>query len=148
MMPRAVTLALSLVLGALQLGCDGCSGSGGAPAASPDAGQAVLSPERAAQVLARVGTRTITLGDYAAALERMDPFERMRYQTDDRRQALLDEMINVELLAREAERRGLDQLPATQERVRQFQRDELLRRLRASLPAPSQEAMRDYYGAH
>lgn len=147
MMPRAVALALSLGLSALQLGCDGCSGAGQAPAASPDAGVA-LSPERAAQVLARVGTRTITLGDYAAALERMDPFERMRYQTDDRRQSLLEEMINVELLAREAERRGLDRLPATQERVRQFQRDELLRRLRASLPAPSQEAVREYYGTH
>jgi peptidyl-prolyl cis-trans isomerase C len=107
-----------------------------------------LSPERAAEVLARVGTRTITLGDYAAALERMDPFERMRYQTDDRRQALLDEMINVELLAREAERRGLDRLPATQERVRQFQRDELLRRLRAELPAPSPAAVREYYEQH
>ena len=43
-----------------------------------------LSPEQAAQVLARVGTRIITLGDFAAALERMDPFERIRYQSDDR----------------------------------------------------------------
>jgi peptidyl-prolyl cis-trans isomerase C len=118
---------------------------------SADAGQAGLSPEQAQQVLARVGTRTITLGDYAAALERMDPFERMRYQTDDRRQALLDEMIKVELLAREAERRGLDQQPETQELVRQFQRDELLRRLRASVPGPSQlsvAAVQSYYQEH
>ncbi len=148
MMPCAVPLALALALSALQLGCDACSGSAGTAASSPDAGQAGLSPERAAQVLARVGTRAITLGDYAAALERMDPFERMRYQTDDRRQALLDEMINVELLAREAERRGLDRQPATQERVRQFQRDELLRKLRAELPAPSPEAVREYYASH
>ena len=66
----------------------------------------------------------------------MDPFERMRYQTEDRRQALLDEMINVELLAREAERRGLDRRPETIELVRQFQRDEVLARLRADLPRP------------
>jgi hypothetical protein len=89
-------------------------------------------------VLARVGQRSITLGDYAAALERMDPFERMRYQTPDRRQALLDEMINVELLAREAERRGLDTRPETVELVRQYQRDEVLRRLRDSLPGPEE----------
>ncbi|MEY2936429.1 MAG: hypothetical protein RL033_7178, partial [Pseudomonadota bacterium] len=135
---------------ALELGCDGCLGPGNVPP-SPDAGQAGLSTEQAAQVLARVGARTITLGDYAAALERMDPFERMRYQTDDRRQALLDEMINVELLAREAERRGLDRLPATQELIRQFQRDELLRRLRATLPAASElpaAAVQEYYRAH
>lgn len=147
MMPRAVTLALALAMSALELGCDGCS-SDGEKGTGPDAGSALLSPERAAQVLARVGARTITLGDYAAALERMDPFERMRYQTDDRRQALLEEMINVELLAREAERRGLDRLPATQERVRQYQRDELLRRLRSSLPEPTEEAVREYYAAH
>ena len=116
-----------------------------------DAGQAGLSPEQAAQVLARVGTRTITLGDFAAALERMDPFERIRYQTDDRRQALLDEMINVELLAREAERRGLDQKPETQELIRQYQRDELLRRVRAEVPGPSQlsnDQVQAYYQSH
>jgi parvulin-like peptidyl-prolyl isomerase len=102
-------------------------------------------------VLARVGTRTITLGDFAAALERMDPFERIRYQTDDRRQALLDEMINVELLAREAERRGLDQKPETQELIRQYQRDELLRRVRAQVPGPgqlSQDQVQAYYQEH
>lgn len=117
--------------------CDGCSGSTPGGALAADAGaDGRLTAEQARVVLARVGTRSITLGDYAAALERMDPFERMRYQTKDRRQALLDEMINVELLAREAERRGLDRRPETIELVRQFQRDELLARLRASLPRP------------
>jgi peptidyl-prolyl cis-trans isomerase C len=110
-----------------------------------------LTPEQASHVLAKVGDRAITLGDYAAALERMDPFERMRYQTEDRRQALLEEMINVELLAREAERRGLDRRPETIELVRQFQRDELLAQLRASLPRPSEVPARDvsqYYQDH
>lgn len=118
--------------------CDGCSNGAPGSATSADAGVGGrLTPEQAHQVLARVGTRSITLGDFAAALERMDPFERMRYQTRDRRQALLDEMINVELLAREAERRGLDRRPETIALVRQFQRDELLARLRASLPRPA-----------
>ena len=134
-------------------GCEACSSSGPRAGASgpSDGGVVGLSTEQAAQVLARVGTRNITLGDYAAALERMDPFERMRYQTEDRRQALLEEMINVELLAREAERRGLDRQPETQELVRQFQRDELLRRLRASVPGPSQlpaGEVQNYYHEH
>jgi peptidyl-prolyl cis-trans isomerase C len=132
-------------------GCDGCARRGDV-VATPDAGVSRgLSPEQATQVLARVGERTITLGDYAAALERMDPFERMRYQTEDRRQALLDEMINVELLAREAERRGLDRRPETVELVRQFERDELLARLRASLPRPQDipaAEVSDYYQQH
>lgn len=131
--------ALGLLLGASATsGCEGCTGETAGRQGPADAGAAAegLTPEQASQVLARVGDRTITLGDYAAALERMDPFERMRYQTKDRRQALLDEMINVELLAREAERRGLDRRPETIELVRQYQRDELLARLRASLPRP------------
>jgi len=132
-------------------GCDGCSRDE-RPDSVADAGVARrLSPERASQVLARVGERTITLGDYAAALERMDPFERMRYQTEDRRQALLDEMINVELLAREAERRGIDRRPETVELVRQYQRDEVLARLRASLPRPSdlpEAEVSRYYQEH
>lgn len=132
-------------------GCDGCS-SAAPEAAIADAGAGGrLTPEQAGQVLAKVGDRSITLGDFAAALERMDPFERMRYQTKDRRQALLDEMINVELLAREAERRGLDRRPETIELVRQFQRDELLARLRASLPRPASLSAADvsrYYQEH
>jgi hypothetical protein len=140
--PRRALGGRRTVLGAcvIGFGLAGCDACGTAKdRAGADAGAASgLKPEQANQVLARVGQRSITLGDYAAALERMDPFERMRYQTPDRRQALLDEMINVELLAREAERRGLDTRPETVELVRQYQRDEVLRRLRESLPRPEQ----------
>lgn len=147
----ALRMALGVFAsGAGLFGCESCSRPGSSAVSAADAG-AELSPERARQVLARVGGRVITLGDYAAALDRMDPFERLRYQTQDRRQALLDEMINVELLAREAERRGLDQRPETVELIRQYQRDELLRRLRASLPGPSDvstEQVSRYYQDH
>ena len=116
----------------------------------PSAAPSVVSVDRS-KVLAKVGDRTITLGDYAEALERMDEFERLRYQTKDRRRQLLDEMIDVELLAREAERRGLDQRPETQELLRQFLRDEVLRKLRDELPSvdelPEQDVRR-YYDEH
>lgn len=136
---RASRAVVAAVLGVASLSGTACDACSGPPVdAGADAGAHGLSAERAAQVLARVGSRSITLGDYVAALERMDPFERMRYQTEDRRQALLDEMINVELLAREAERRGIDKRPETLELVRQFQRDEVLRRLRRATPAPEQ----------
>ncbi len=144
------------VVGVLAVGslpaCEACSNGAPRVSIAADAGAGGrLTPEQASQVLAKVGARSITLGDFAAALERMDPFERMRYQTKDRRQALLDEMINVELLAREAERRGLDRRPETIELVRQFQRDELLARLRASLPRPAELPAADvsrYYQEH
>lgn len=149
--------AAAVLSSGLALGFAGCRKE-----TTSHAGSAVSAPSKRdgedpanapdpSKVLARVGDRDITLGDYQAALERMDRFERLRYQTPERRRLLLDEMINVELLAREAERRGLQHEPETQAQIRMLQREEVLRRLRAELPAleelPSGE-VRAYYEAH
>jgi peptidyl-prolyl cis-trans isomerase C len=110
-----------------------------------------LTPEQASQVLARVGDKPITLGDYAAALARMDRFERLRYQSPERRKQLLDEIIAVELLADEARRRGLDRELDTQLRLDQALRDEVLRDLRAAAPTPEslpEPEVREYYDSH
>ncbi|HEY3236404.1 MAG TPA: peptidyl-prolyl cis-trans isomerase [Polyangiaceae bacterium] len=122
-----------------------------APAGAASSQPGRLTPELAQKVLARVGDTNITLGDYAATLERMGRFERLRYQSPERRRLLLDEIIEVELLAQEARRRGLDQRPEYQELVRQMLRDELLERVRAELPVPNQipeSEVRAYYDAH
>jgi len=121
------------------------------PAPSASAAEQRLTPELRAQVLAKVGDREITLGEYAETLERMDPFERLRYQSPDRRKQLLSEIIQVELLAEEAKRRGLDKLPETEERLRQMLRDELLREVRRGAPAPAEipeTEVRAYFDAH
>jgi parvulin-like peptidyl-prolyl isomerase len=110
-----------------------------------------LPRELAERELARVGERTITLGDYAATLARMDEFERLRYQSSERRQLLLEEIIKLELLAQEAKRRGLDQQPETRERERQLLRDELLRRVRESVAKPEEipeSEVRRYFDEH
>lgn len=148
---------LEVGLGLLLLDSVGCSQSrtDQAPApsalasASPEARD--LTREQAAQVLAKVGDVTITLGDYAAALERMDRFERLRYQSVDRRQMLLDEMINTELLAQEARHQKLDQDPEFQLRLDLALRDEVLLDLRARVPAPEAletREVRAYYDTH
>lgn len=110
-----------------------------------------LSPKEAALVLAKVGDDPITLGEFAATLERMDQFDRLRYKTPERRRELLEEMITVELLAREAERRGLDKEPQTQERLRQILRDAILQDARKGARGPAEfteEEVRAYYEAH
>ena len=110
-----------------------------------------LEPEVSGQLLAKVGDREIRVGDYAAALQRMDRFERMRYQTKDRREELLEEMINLELLAREAERRGLGEDPETKALLWQSLRTEALAELRAGLPEPSSYSaaeVSEYYDEH
>ncbi len=106
-----------------------------ADAAPPSAG---LSQEQAARTLAKVGDRVISLGDFAATLERMDQFDRLRYQTKERRRELLDEIIDVELLAAEARRRGLDKQPETEEAIRQILRDAILADARKGLPGPGE----------
>jgi len=60
-------------------------------------------------------------------------------------------MIQVELLAEEAKRRGLDQQPETQERLRQMLKEELLRQVRRDVPAPGDLPEADvhaYFDAH
>lgn len=134
----------------------GCKKSTPPPVDSNSPSSAIPSvervpPELADRALAKVGERVITVSDYAAVLDRMDRFERMRYQTPERRKALLEELINTELLAREAERRGLDKRPEAQAYVNQLLADEVRRRLRATLPAPEQlpaEEVQAYYAAH
>lgn len=134
-----------------------CSQSGEktAPApssiASASAPARGLSKEEAAQILARVGNVTITLGDYAAALERMDRYERLRYQSAERRQILLNEMIDLELLAQEAKRQKLDQSPEYRIALDRALRDEVLLDLRAKVPAPDAlpaQEIRAHYDAH
>lgn len=139
--------------GILGVGLAACekSDSEPVPGAAAPAAPAGLTPEQAAQVLAKVGERTITLGEYAATLERMDRFERFRYQTPERRKALLDEMITLELLAIEARKRGLDQTPEVRERLRILLRDQVVRDLRAEMPDPGalpREQVRRYYDEH
>jgi peptidyl-prolyl cis-trans isomerase C len=135
----------------LAFACQPKPSAGTAPSASASAQPAGLTPELAARVLAKVGDHEITLGEYAATLDRMDSFERLRYQSPDRRKQLLDELVDLELLAEEARRRGLDKQPETQERVRQMLREELLKQLRAAVPSPNdipdQDARR-YYDEH
>jgi hypothetical protein len=137
------------------LACPSCkkhvpaSGEGGAPNASTAAGN--LTPEQAAQVIARVGDRTITVGSYAAALDHMDSFDRMRYQSPERRKELLAEMIDVMLLADEARSRGYDKDPMTQQEIREVLRDAMLARAREGVPGPNEvaaEEVRAYYEAH
>lgn len=145
-------LRFLLCSGVILAGCKGKSPEQGAlPSASASANPRQLSPELAGKVLAKVGEREITLGEYAATLERMDQFERLRYQTPDRRRKLLDEIIKAELLAGEARRRGLDERPEVEERIRQVLRDEVRARARAKLPAPAsipESEVRAYYDKH
>jgi peptidyl-prolyl cis-trans isomerase C len=143
---------VALALASSTVALAGCKATPSSP--TSDAGVAAsgaLTPEQAAQVLARVGGRAITLGEFEAALENMDQFDRMRYQSPERRKELLGEMIDVTLLADEAREKGYDQDPVTQQELREILRDAMLEKAREGVPTPGDipvEEVRAYFEAH
>jgi len=81
----------------------------------------------------------------------MDAFDRLRYQSPERRKELLDEMITVDLLAKEAVAKGYDKDPLAQQELRAILRDAMLAEARkdALLPADVPESeVRAYFEAH
>ena len=149
---RGVVRAPALVLataGILSVGSS-CKRHASEPA---DTGAAIggLTAEQSAQVLARVGDRTLTLGQYVAALQHMDQFDRMRYEAPERRKELLGEMIDVMLLADEARAKGYDKDPITEQEIRGILRDALLKTAHEGVGGPSEvpdEDVRAYYESH
>lgn len=142
----SLALALALSAAGLSAGVTGCSGCGKGSGEPSDAGADgaqtpnvhALTPESAAKVLAKIGDDTITLGDFAVALEHMDQFDRMRYQSPERRKELLEEMIDVELLAREATEKGYDKDPLAQQELRAVLRDALYAEAKKDALTPAQ----------
>jgi peptidyl-prolyl cis-trans isomerase C len=110
-----------------------------------------LTAEQAQKVLAKVGDKTITLGDYVAALEHMDQFDRLRYQSPERRKELLQEMINIELLAGEAVAKGYDKDPLAEQEQRAILREAMLTEAHKGVPGPTEIPEADvkaYFEAH
>ena len=152
MKPLAAALAVTALLALFTTaGCKSC-GENGTPQA--DGGHALpmsLTPEQAAKPLAKVGDQVITLGDYVAALEHMDQFDRVRYQSTERRKELLDEMITVELLAQEAKAKGYDKDPLAQQEIRAILRDAMLAEARKGSPQPQEipePEVRAFFDSH
>jgi peptidyl-prolyl cis-trans isomerase C len=93
--------------------------AGPTPAADPakpgDKGKAAEPPalaEADAKLeLAKVGDTTITVADLADRINRMSKYVRGRYQSLDKKRAMLDSMVEFEVLAREAQKRGFAKDP-------------------------------------
>ena len=148
---HASALAVTVAIGAAGLGGACKPHPDDAPRADAGPPSGGLSPEQAAQVLARVGDRAITLGDYAVAVEHMSTFDRIRYQAPERRRELLHEMIDVMLLADEAREKGYDKDPVVEQEVREILRDAYFAGAREGAPTPAEIAVGDvraYYEAH
>lgn len=145
----AAPIALALAMGvAVPLGCNEKAVKKQPDAAAVAGG---LTPEQAAKPVAKLGDKVITLGEFAQALADMPEYERLRYQGIERRKELLRAMIDMQLLADEAKKQGLDQDPIVAEELRQILVSWMRGKLLEGLPAPSEipePELRAYYDAH
>ena len=64
-----------------------------------------------AQVVAKVDDTVITLGDVQDGINKQAPFVRARYSTPEKKKEFLDNLIRIEVMAKEAEKRGYDKDP-------------------------------------
>jgi len=70
-----------------------------------------LTEAQANEVLAKVGDRTITVGDFADRLASQSPYLRARFESPERRKEFLDNLVRFELLVYEAKRLGYGEEP-------------------------------------
>src|SRR5687768_5965185 len=79
-----------------------------------------LTKDQAEQPIAKVGETTITVGEFADRLASQSPYLRARYSSPERKREFLDNMVCFELLAIEAQKRGLDKQPEVDRVKRQM----------------------------
>ncbi len=77
------------------------------------------SKKELATVLAKVDDVTITVGDFQSRINRMSPYVRDRYTSLETKRDFLQKLIQFEVLAKEAKRRGFDKDPAVVRTLKQ-----------------------------
>lgn len=121
---------------------------------TPPEGVAPTDPvneARRAAVLARIGDFTITVGDVEDEINHMSPVMRVRHRDPAELREYVDNMVELELLAREAERRGYGDDPEVrrttmESAVQQMIHTEIDERITAT--SISDEDVLVYYTGH
>lgn len=92
---------------------------------------------------------TVTAEDFKARLDEQSPFVRARYATIERKKEFLENLIRFELLAKEAEKKGLDKDPEVRATLRKIMVQKLVRQaFDEGAPAASESDARTYYDEH
>lgn len=116
-----------------------------------DAGRSAADEARRAQVIARINSAAITVGEFEDLLNDAPAPIRQTYLDPARRREYLDNLVMTFLLADEARRRGLDRDPQVSQTVRRIlgQRVEQVAILEAITPDRITDAeVRQWYDAH
>jgi len=95
-------------------------------ACSPEKGP--KKKEKSGPVVAKGGGITITADEFKARLDEQSPFIRARYSNLDRKKEFLDNLIRFEVLAKEAERQGLNDDPDVQNTLKKIMVQKLVQK--------------------
>jgi parvulin-like peptidyl-prolyl cis-trans isomerase-like protein len=86
------------------------------------------SSKKSGPVVAKGKGITITADEFKARLDEQSPFIRARYSNLDRKKEFLDNLIRFEVLAKEAERQGLDKDPDVQNTLKKIMVQKLVQK--------------------
>ena len=152
-MKTVCAVLVGIVLGyGLALGCRGADESQAAPArhrrgpaAPPQSAEELNTP------LAKVDDVTITIGELEERINRQSPYVRARYTSLEQKRDFLESLIQFEILAKEAYRRGYDKDPEVIRTmkgvmIQKLMRDELDQRITAE--SITDDEMKAYYQAN
>lgn len=100
-------------------------------------------------VLAVVGSQAITVEDFNSKMSEQAPFIRSRYQNLEKKQEFLDNLVRMELLAQEAERRGYDKDPDVRQAMKKMMVQKLMREAYEDIEqAVTEEEIASFYQEH
>jgi peptidyl-prolyl cis-trans isomerase C len=92
----------------ITVGLGACKGGS---KATPAARTGPVQEGELGRVVARVDDSVITLGDVQDGINKQAPFVRARYTSPEKRKEYLDSLIRIEVMAKEAARRGYEKDP-------------------------------------
>jgi peptidyl-prolyl cis-trans isomerase C len=123
----------------------------GAEVAPNTTGQPTQSPEDLQAPLATVDGVAITVQEFQDQLNRQSPYVRARYTSKEEKKNFLDTLVTVEVMAREAQRRGLDKDPEVVRTMKQVMIQKLSKEVfsaEATRDSITEQEMQDYFKQH
>ena len=142
---RASALGLALFVAALNAASAAAEANSDASTKSPEA------EARRAQVVLKGDGFTITVGELEDQINKQPPPMRTRYAEAAERKALLDSLVRLELLGREASARGMANSPAVRQTVKDGAVQALVRSEvdeKVTAESISREQIAAFYAAH
>lgn len=108
------------------------------------------TPAASGEPLAKIDDVTITVDDFSDRINKQTPYVRARYTSVERKKEFLDNLIRFEVLAKEAERRGLSDDPEVVRTTKQVMIQKLLKEEfdKVKLEDVTDAECKKYYDAH